>query len=155
MSGLANDVGVSERTLRRAAATGLIRGERTSPYKLHVSMRERSYVRSHWNLIAAIRGILRTEPTVRWAVLFGSVARGDDLPTSDIDLVVGMTTEEPGRIANLSLKLGDATAREVQVVPSREIGDATDLAADVAVEGRVLVDRDGDWGSIRQRWTRE
>lgn len=54
--------------------------------------------------------------------IFGSVARGDDRPDSDIDLVV---TLEPGRtlldLAELELRLEQLLGRKVDVVTERSI----------------------------------
>src|SRR6185312_14956473 len=91
---LAQSLQVNERTLRRAWALGTMRGERITPYKLRVPVDERVYLRRHWPTIGKLRAALRTEPNVSLAVLFGSVARGDDDEQSDVDLLVGL--RDPG-----------------------------------------------------------
>src|ERR1700727_1569922 len=91
---LAKHLGVNERTLRRAWALGAVRGKRISPYKLRVPVDERVYLRRRWPTIAKLRAALRTEPNVSFAVLFGSMARGDDDEGSDVDLLVGL--RDPG-----------------------------------------------------------
>src|ERR1700734_3601576 len=95
---LAKGLQVNERTLRRAWALGAVRGERDTPYKLRVPVDERVYLRRYWPTISRLRAVLRTEPNVALAVLFGSVARGDDYEDSDVDLLVGL--RDPG-LSNL------------------------------------------------------
>lgn len=52
---LADEVGVSERTLRRAVNEGTLRGNRISPRKLRLSVAEKEYIRGHWGLLAQLR----------------------------------------------------------------------------------------------------
>jgi hypothetical protein len=73
---LASDIGVSGRTLRRAAARGTLAMHRSSPKKLSVPVAERVYLRARWQVLSPLIEVLRTLPNVRLAVLFGSVARG-------------------------------------------------------------------------------
>lgn len=61
-------------------ADGTVRGERLSPRRQHVSDEERDYVIEHRPLLGKLRLALRTEPNVRLAALYGSVARGEDTP---------------------------------------------------------------------------
>jgi predicted nucleotidyltransferase len=42
--------------------------------------------------------VLRTQPNVRLAVLFGSVSRGDERPDSDVDLLVQFGRDELERL---------------------------------------------------------
>src|SRR6202035_4822204 len=98
---LASKLDVNERTLRRAWALGTVRGERVTPYKLRVPVEERVYLRRHWPTISRLRAALRTEPNVSLAVLFGSVARGDDNKESDVDLLVGL--RDPGLSSRVAL----------------------------------------------------
>ncbi|HVA18785.1 MAG TPA: hypothetical protein VMU55_01255, partial [Solirubrobacteraceae bacterium] len=69
---LARDVGVNERTLRRAVTQGTLRASRPSPRKIEIPLAESQYVRRSWPIIAGLRATLRTEPNVRFALLFGS-----------------------------------------------------------------------------------
>ena len=102
---LARDVGVDERTLRRAVASGVLHGSRPSPRKLELALREREYVRRSWGLISALRAALRTERNVRLALLFGSSARGTDTPQSDVDLLVQLHDASLERTLDLKAKL--------------------------------------------------
>jgi predicted nucleotidyltransferase len=148
---LAADVGSSGRSLRRAAARGLIRVRRPSPYKVELCGEERRYIRTHWPLLRALSAALRTEHNVRLAVLYGSAARGDDRPGSDVDLIVAL--EDQGRglpIARLGMKLEGLLGRPVQIVSLGEAESSPALLADAVREGRVVVDRDRAWEHLRR-----
>ena len=145
---LALEIGVSGRTLRRAAERQTIRVIRPSPRSVSVSAREYEYVRKHWSLLERALQVLRTRPAVRLAVLFGSVARGDAGGGSDVDVlvrVVGGWREH----AETALALESALQRPVQLVPVEQAPPL--LLADVLRDGRVLADRDGDWARLKRR----
>jgi len=99
---LARHLDVPERTLRRAAAEGLIRGERTGPRRFRTSLREEAYLRAQWPLLRELRGALRTEPNVRLAILFGSQATATTTEHSDVDLLVALVEPSASRIAELA-----------------------------------------------------
>lgn len=142
---LAEEVGVNKRTLRRAVNEGALRGNRASPRRLKLSMGEREYVRGHWPLLARLREVLRTEPNVRFALLFGSTARGDDTEESDVDILVEMRDHSFSRLADLALKLEPIVERDVQVVSLEDARTNPLLLAEAAREGRVIVDRENRW----------
>lgn len=113
---------------------------------------ERVYLVGHWDLLADLSEALRCERNVRTAVLYGSVARGDEHPGSDIDVLVSLRNESPRAQADLEVKLMDATGREVQVVDlDRALSDSPRLVLHALDEARVLVDRDGAWVGLRAR----
>lgn len=146
---LAWEVGVPERSLRRAVSAGTLRCRRPSPRRLEVDAAERAYLRSHWELLARLRAVLRTEPNVRFAAIFGSLARGDERADSDLDLVVEFgRRDRPGR-TRLIGKLEAASGRRVQMLHLRDLEEcAADLLGEVVLEGRVLVDRDERWSGL-------
>lgn len=146
---LAREVGVDERTLRRAVNEGTLRAERPTPRRLRMSAAEKRYVRRRWRLLATLREALRTEPNVRLAVLFGSAARGEDAPGSDVDLLVEMEDSALGRVADLGAKLEALLGRRVDVVTREQAEAAPHLLADAAAEGRAIVDREGHWPRLR------
>jgi predicted nucleotidyltransferase len=159
---LAGDVGVHERTLRRAVAEGTIRAQRESPYKLQLPVAERHYVRTHWAAIGALRTALRTEPSVQCAVLFGSTARGDDAADSDLDVLVWMSDATHTARHALARRLTARVGRQVQVVDVRDARTQPSLLEAILREGRVLVDRGRYWPALaasatglRRRATRE
>jgi predicted nucleotidyltransferase len=159
---LAGDLGVHERTLRRAVGDGTIRAHRESPYKLELPVAERHYVRTHWATIGALRTALRTEPSVQCAVLFGSTARGDDAADSDLDVLVWMSDTTHAARHALARRLTARFGREVQVVDVRGARTQPSLLESILRDGRVLVDRGGHWPALaasatglRRRVTRE
>jgi predicted nucleotidyltransferase len=148
---LAREVGVHERTLRRAIAEGSLRGVRPTPRTLDISLSEREYVRRSWKLLSALRAALRTEQNVRFALLFGSVAKGTSGPRSDIDVLVALRDERLERVVELSTKLTAATGRRVDVVRLEDAQSEPWFLADVIADGRVLVDRERLWPKLRSR----
>src|SRR5271169_6521959 len=115
---LADEVGVSERTLRRGVAGELIRARRPSSRRLGVPEDEAAWVRLHWSLVSRLRGALRTEPNLKLVVLFGSLARGDGVAgVSDVDLLVECSRPFPGALEALRLRLSRQLGAEVQIVP--------------------------------------
>ena len=152
LSILAAEVGTSDRTLRRAVNDGVIRATRTSPYKLALPLAERAYIRRHWPLIATLRAGLRLEHSVECAVLFGSIARGDDDAGSDVDLLVWL---RPGanRLA-IARRLSDRLGRRVQIVDAADATRNPSLVLSVLRDGRPLVDRAGRWETLVRRRAR-
>jgi predicted nucleotidyltransferase len=149
---LAGELGADERTLRRAMADGTIRCERLSPRRRLVSEEERRYAVGHWALLARLRRALRTERNVRLAVVFGSVARGDDTPDSDVDLLVSLAEDRPDAAVRLAVRLEGTLGRRVDVARVERVRATAPLLLVRAVdEGRVLLDRDGEWAGLRER----
>lgn len=154
---LARQLEVPERTVRRAAAQGLIRGRRLSERRYKTTLREESYLRSHWELLSGLRRALRTEPNVRLAVLFGSLAKGEGSESSDVDLLVVLRDDSAGALAGLSGRLEERVGRDVQAVSLAEAQRSPALMFDAVAGGRVLVDRDGRWRRLlasERRWRR-
>jgi predicted nucleotidyltransferase len=148
---LAREVGVHERTLRRAVADGSVRATRPSPRTIDISLSEREYVRRSWKLLSALRAALRTEHNVRFALLFGSVARGAAALGSDVDVLVALCDADLERVVALSNKLSAATGRRVDLVRLEDAESEPSFLADVIAEGRVLVDREGLWPQLGGR----
>lgn len=71
----------------------MIRCERLSPRRQHVDEDEHRYAVGHWPLLAKLRQALRTERNVRLAVVYGSVARGEDTPQSDLDVLLSLASD--------------------------------------------------------------
>src|SRR3954465_7175447 len=88
LSLLAAELGSSERTLRRAGNRDAIRMRIDGPRRRRLEPGGLAYLRTHWRRVAALTESLRTLPSVRLAVLYGSTARGDDTDTSDVDVLV-------------------------------------------------------------------
>lgn len=148
---LANHLDVPERTLRRAAAEGMVHGKRTSARRFETSLREEAYLREHWPLLRALRTALRTEPSVRLAVLFGSLATGRGHKRSDVDLLVSPSNPSAGRVAELTARLERQLGREVQLVRLQDAEDSPLLMVEALERGRVLVDRDEQWPRLKSK----
>lgn len=148
---LAEQVGVSERTLRRATNEGTLRARRPSPRKLEMGLAEREYVRRNWSLLSALREALRTEPNVRFALLFGSTAVGTDTLDSDIDVLVDLRDASFERLVDLGTKLKEILGRYVDLVELEEAQSDQAFMAHVVAEGRVLVDREDLWTVLHAR----
>lgn len=148
---LAEQIGVSERTLRRAVNQGTLRAKRSGPRKQELALSERVYVRRSWPLISALRTALRTEPNVRFALLFGSVARGTDTPGGDVDVLVDLRDASFERVVDLGTKLTRLVGRPVDVVELKDAEAEPSFLAQVVGDGRVLVDRENLWSGLRER----
>jgi predicted nucleotidyltransferase len=147
----AKEVGCSQTTLRRYVGDGLLRGRRIVPRQLEISSEEESYLKSHWALLRELKAALRTERDVRLAVLFGSTAIGEDLPESDVDLLISHRCSDQRRQAGLRLRLRRALGKPVHLVSLEQADASPSLFADVLREGRPLIDRDGLWGTLQER----
>jgi predicted nucleotidyltransferase len=149
---LAENLDADERTLRRAVAQGTVRCYRPGPRRVKLSSEEEAYLRDHWDLLSGLKRALRTERDVRLAVLYGSIARGDADAGSDLDLLVALSDDDPLATIRLAMRLGDTVSREVDVARLDRIeANVPLLLARVLDEGRVIVDRDDLWSSLRRR----
>jgi predicted nucleotidyltransferase len=152
---LADEVGTSERTLRRGVAGELIRAQRLSSRRLLLSEQEATWVRLHWPLIAQLRAALRTEPNLELAVLFGSAARGEDVAgISDWDLLVGLRRSFPSALEALRLRLSRQLPVEIQLVPLEAARRNPSLLSEVLRDGRPLVDRELVWPDLQAQANR-
>jgi predicted nucleotidyltransferase len=151
LSSLASEVGVNERTLRRAVNEGALKARRPSPRKLELPLSEDLYVRSHWPLIAKLRAALRTDRNVRFAMLFGSAARGDDTSESDVDVIAALRDASFDRVLDLAIDLESALGRSVDVIRLEDAEQDPTFLAMALADARVLVDREGTWPGLMQR----
>jgi predicted nucleotidyltransferase len=148
---LAEEVGINERTLRRAVSQGTLRGSRPTPRKLELPLSEREYVRRSWDLLSTLREALRTEQNVRFALLFGSAATGLDTPVSDLDVLVDLRDASFERVVDLSTKLTRLVGRPVDVVELKDAEADPSFLAQALGDGRVLVDRADLWQGLLHR----
>jgi predicted nucleotidyltransferase len=149
---VALDIGVPERTLRRAVQRGTVRCRRPGPRQVELAATERAYLRENWEIISAITEGLRTERNVRLAVLFGSIARGHAEADSDVDVLVSLAENRPTYLSHLAVRLQRVSGRQADVASLKRVeADAPLLLDRVLDEGRVLIDRDGQWQDLRKR----
>jgi predicted nucleotidyltransferase len=150
LSVAAQEIGVPERTLRRAARRGTLRLRRVGARRVELDADERRYLAEHWSVIRAVGEALRTERNVRLAVLFGSVARGEAGEHSDVDVMVAVADERPLYLQYIAVRLQQALDREVDVASLDRLRRRSPaLLGEVLRDGRVVVDRDGMWSALR------
>jgi predicted nucleotidyltransferase len=93
---------------------------------------------------------LRTEPDVELGVLFGSVARGEDVKeVSDIDLLVKVRRRSPGALEAMRQRLGERLRVNVELVPLQAALRDPLLLSEVLRDGRPLVDRAAMWPELQ------
>lgn len=148
---VARNLGIPERSMRRAVDLGAVLGRRESPRKFMLSLGEEVYLRENWGMLSALRRALRTEPNIRLAVLFGSMARGTGGQESDLDILVTARDESRKTILASARRMSSRLQREVQLVPLADVEDSEGFLASVIDEGRVLSDRDGEWATLQSR----
>lgn len=153
MAQLAQTIGTGERTLRRAIADGTIHAVTVGSRRSTLTPEEAEYVRLHWDELGVLRRLLRTEPNVALAVIFGSFARGDEHADSDLDVAVTLRRPDPLALERLRRRLQPNLERPLQLVTLSDMGDSASLLHEVLRDGRVLVDREGRWARMQARRT--
>jgi predicted nucleotidyltransferase len=148
---LAQTVGTGERTLRRAIADGTIYAVTVGSRKSTLTPEEAEYVRLHWDELGVLRQLLRTEPNVALAVVFGSFARGEEQPDSDLDVVVALRRADPLGLERLRGRLQPHLGRPLQLVALSVVERSASMLQEVLRDGRVLVDREGRWAGMQAR----
>lgn len=133
-------------------ALGTVRCVKLSARRVELAASEEAYLRQHWGLLGGLRSALRTEPNVRSAALFGSVARGDDREDSDLDLLVDLADPSWAGRQRLNTRLERRFDRSVELVLlERARRENPSLLLEVLRDGRVIVDRDDVWRALRGR----
>lgn len=150
LTSIAEELGVHERTLRRAVSQGTLHATRPTPRTLDLSLSERQYVRRSWGVLAELRSVLRTEHNVRFALLFGSAARGTDRFGSDLDVLVDLHDASFERVVDLGARLSARLGRQVELVRFEDAETDPAFLAEALDEGRVLVDRDRRWPRLQR-----
>jgi predicted nucleotidyltransferase len=100
--------------------------------------------------VRQLRAVLRTEPRVVAALLFGSTAAGRDTPASDVDLAVAIDGDhdltDPHRLRRrLAARLG----RQIDLFDLEDIILQPELPAGVLEEARPVVDRAHVWPRLQ------
>ncbi len=126
----------------------MVRAERPSPRTLDVPLAERAYLTRAWPLLSELRFAMRTEPALRLAVLFGSQARGDARPSSDIDLVARV--KDSVRMREVHRRLEEKLGKSIHLVDLDDVRHAPLLFAEALRDGRVLVDRYLEWPGLKR-----
>jgi predicted nucleotidyltransferase len=92
-------------------------------------------------LLQALCGVIAAEPAIRLAYLYGSCARGDSGPTSDVDVaLLAAAPIDLMELAAIGTQLGKAIDRRADVVDLRCVSPL--LCRQVVAEGEPLLVRD-------------
>jgi predicted nucleotidyltransferase len=146
------DLAVDGQALRRAVSQGTLRASRDGSRDLQLAPGERDYLRAHWPLLSALRGALLPEDCVRLAVLYGSLARGDEDAGSDLDLLVSLAGDPLSTASELAVRLKRVSGRQVDIAYLAPAEAQTPLLLErILDDGRVLLDRDGQWEQLCER----
>ena len=93
------------------------------------------------SILQALRRVIDGDPAIRVAYLFGSCARGDFGPTSDVDVaLLGGQPIDLTDLAAIGTRLGSVVDRRVDVVDLRSAPPL--LCRQVVAEGELLLERD-------------
>jgi predicted nucleotidyltransferase len=114
---------------------------------------ERLAAHKHRQLIESVTKAVGDEPRIEFAVLFGSVARGEERDDSDVDLIVrlpGQYGRYPERY-QIAAKLSERVGRHLELVRLERAEEDAPLLDGALAEGKVLVDRGGIWPGIEAR----
>lgn len=102
------------------------------------------------SLTDRIRPILAERPAVRLAVVFGSVARGNARPSSDVDLGVWLAEDDPSQLWDIEVALAGGLGRTIDLVDLRRAPPL--LRFEIAREGIPVLERDEDeWHRFKVR----
>jgi predicted nucleotidyltransferase len=96
-------------------------------------------------------GVFRTRPDVTLAVLYGSTSRGDDRPSSDVDLLVQLERPSMRALSSLTDRLEEELGRRVHLVELESAEESPLLLFEILRDGRVLADRASAWERLKQR----
>ena len=98
-----------------------------------------------------LHAILKDDPAIDLAILFGSFAEGRSGPASDLDVAVSCGAPmTPKQRQDLSDRIAESTGREIDIVDLATVGGA--LLGNILRQGRTLVDRGkGSRGRLYQR----
>ena len=91
----------------------------------------------------AFREVLQSDERIAFALVFGSAARGQETPFSDLDIAIGLragVTFDAGDIGTLVSRLEAASRREVDLVILNEAPPG--LAYRVFRDGRLIFEAD-------------
>ena len=142
----AETLGTSERTLRRLGEVGLVRGAKAD-WRL-LAPGEGEWLIAHWALVRDLRAALGSEPGVRGAWIFGSVAKGTDDERSDLDLVVDLEAGGLHAQRALQRRLEAKLDRAVDLFRLQDLESEPEVLLVLLDVARPVVDRVGWWKEI-------
>lgn len=148
---MARDLGTTDRTLRRVAGGGAVAGRKSIGGHWRLPPSEQAWLRDHWTLLSDLRRALRVEPSVRAAILFGSTARGTDHPSSDIDLIVDLASDDPLAVGRLRRRLTNKLGRKLDLFRLDDLEAEPEVLLPLLDYARPVVDRDLVWPRLINR----
>lgn len=148
---LATELGTSDRTLRRLVESGVVRPRWRARGHHPLPTAEVDWLRGHWHLISGLRRALRSEPCVRAAFLFGSVAKGTDTPASDIDVIVDAEIDDQMDLRALRLRLGRKVGRSIDLFLLSDLEAEPERLLPIMSHARPIIDRVGAWRRLTLR----
>lgn len=99
-----------------------------------------------------LRRALAGAADVRLAVLYGSLARGEEDAHSDVDLLVALAPGSSLTTLALAVGLQSVSDRRVDIASLDRVEARSPLLLErVLDDGQVLVDRDGLWPQLHRR----
>lgn len=107
-------------------------------------------------LTRLVTDVYGTDPRVAAVVLFGSFARGDAVPGSDVDLLIVLGADERRFLDRIPDFMPDAFPVGVDVLPwtlaelKDRVAEGDRFAMTILREGRVLLDRGGALAPLRE-----
>jgi predicted nucleotidyltransferase len=102
------------------------------------------------DLLDRLRTRISSLPAVRLVALFGSTARGEARPRSDIDLGVLLDPDTPALRREVEAELGGAAEREIDLIFLAEAPPL--LRFEISSDGVLLFEKeDGLWTEFKVR----
>lgn len=102
------------------------------------------------DLVDRLKSRISALPAVRLAVLFGSTARGEARPRSDVDLGVLLDPDTRDHRCHVEAELSRAAGREVDVIYLNEAPPL--LRFEISRDGVLLFEKeDGLWTDVKVR----
>jgi len=78
-------------------------------------------------------------------MLFGSIAKGTDTPSSDVDLIVDLDSQDPLAIRKLRQRLAEKVARPLDLFLLSDLEAEPETLLPILSDARPVVDRAGVW----------
>jgi predicted nucleotidyltransferase len=124
--------------------SGLLRS--SGEEMLDLDRHEVAWLRSHGDLTRALYRSVASDPDIDTLVLFGSTARGEDRPGSDVDLLIdGAVTKDVRALARLRGSLVERLDRRVDLVSLTEAALSPAMLVGALVDGRAVKDSEHRW----------
>ena len=101
------------------------------------------------HILDALGAAIINDSGVDLFVLFGSVARGEAHPRSDIDLLLdGPTARDPPALTRLRGELWEALDHPIELLTLSEARKIAPVLASAIRDGLVIADRFDQWNSV-------